>query len=92
MKFEPYLGKQLTRAIKANTTRAERQVVAERHLISVHTLNTVISGERKITNFNEPALTEIIKLAIRNANYNGKTLANYYEQKEAAEATPLNNH
>ena len=70
MKFEPYLGKQLTRAIKANTTRAERQGVAEKHLISVHTLNTVISGERKITDFNEPALTDIIKLAIRNANNN----------------------
>ena len=92
MQFQPYIGKQLTRAIKANTTRTERQVVAERHLISVHTLNTVISGERKITNFNEPALTEIIKVAIRNANYNGKTLADYYQQKEAAEAAPLNNH
>jgi len=92
MQFSPYLGKQLTRAIKANTTQFERQVVSEKNLISVHTLNTVISGERKITNFNEPALTEIIKLAIRNANNNGKTLADYYEQKEAAEATPLNNH
>jgi hypothetical protein len=92
MQFSTYLGKQLTRAIKANTTRAERQRVAERHIISVHTLNTVISGERKITNFNEPALTEIIKLAIHNANKNGKTLADYYQQKEAAVATPLNNH
>jgi hypothetical protein len=92
MQFSPYLGKQLTRAIKANTTRFERQVVSEKHLISVHTLNTVISGERKITNFNEPALSDIIKLAIKNANNNGKTLADYYQQKEAAEATSLNNH
>ena len=79
MQFSPYLGKQLTRAIKANTTRAERQRVAELHIISVHTLNTVISGERKITNFNEPALSDIIKLAIKNANNNGKTLADYYK-------------
>lgn len=79
MQFSSYLGKQLTRAIKANTTIAERLGVAERHVISVHTLNTVISGERKITKFNEPALSDIIKLAIKNANNNGKTLADYYK-------------
>jgi hypothetical protein len=79
MQFRPQLGKQIKRAIKANTTRAERQDVAIKNTISVHTLNSLINGDRNITTANEPALSDIIKIAIKNANNNGKTLADYYK-------------
>ncbi len=80
----------MSRAIKANTTTAEREGVAALHEMSVHTLNSVINMQRNVVKSNVPALTDIIRIAIANANKYGISLTRYIEMAKAAEAAQSN--
>lgn len=93
MKFNERLSSLMSQAIKANTSTTEREGVAAIHEISIHTLNSVINMQRNIVRSNVPALTDIIRLAILNANKYGISLTRYIgniETTKAAEAAQLN--
>ena len=93
MKFNEKLSSLMSRAIKANTTTSEREGVAALHEMSVHTLNSVINMQRNIVTSNVPALMDIIRLAIANANNYGISLTRYIgsvETTKAAEAAQSN--
>ena len=86
MIFQDLLSKQLSRAIKDNTTIQERVVVAEKFGISIHTLNGVLNCKKKISKNNVKAVVEIIRVAILSANEKGTTLTQYKDQiKKATE-------
>ena len=90
MIFNEKLSSLMSRAIKANTTTAEREGVAALHEMSVHTLNSVINMQRNVVKSNVPALTDIIRIAIANANKYGISLTRYIETTKAAEAAQSN--
>lgn len=90
MIFKQKLSSLMSRAIKANTTTTEREGVAALHEMSVHTLNSVINMQRNVVRSNVPALTDIIRIAIANANKYGISLTRYVEMAKAAEAAQSN--
>ena len=90
MIFKQKLSSLMSRAIKANTTTTEREGVAALHEMSVHTLNSVINMQRNVVKSNVPALTDIIRIAIANANKYGISLTRYVEMAKAAEAAQSN--
>lgn len=90
MIFKQKLSSLMSRAIKANTTTTEREGVAALHEMSVHTLNSVINMQRNVVKSNVPALTDIIRIAIANANKYGISLTRYIEMAKAAEAAQSN--
>lgn len=91
MIFNEKLSRMMSRAIKANTTTTEREGVAALHEMSIHTLNSVINMQRNVAKSNVPALTDIIRIAIANANKYGISLTRYIEMAKAAEAAQLSN-
>tara|TARA_R110000868_G_scaffold12709_2_gene60229 strand:+ start:720 stop:998 length:279 start_codon:yes stop_codon:yes gene_type:complete len=87
MTFQNLLSKQMGKAIKDNTTPLQRKSVAIEFGISIHTLNSVLNSQRKVSNNNLKAIVEIIRVAIHSANSKGFTLTQYKEEiKKAAEA------
>lgn len=90
MIFNEKLSRMMSRAIKANTTTTEREGVAALHEMSIHTLNSVINMQRNIVKSNVPALIDIIRIAIANANKYGISLTRYIEMAKAAEAAQSN--
>jgi hypothetical protein len=90
MIFNEKLSRMMSRAIKANTTTTEREGVAALHDMSIHTLNSVINMQRNVAKSNAPALIDIIRIAIENANRCGVSLTRYAEMAKAAEAAQSN--
>ena len=86
MTFQDLLSKEMSRAIKDNTTTQERREVAAEFGISIHTLNSVLNCKKKVSKNNMNAIVEIVRIAIHSANSKGFTLTQYKEQiKKATE-------
>lgn len=63
------------KTLKHLTTDAERLEIAERRGISIHTLNAVLSRQRKVTPTTVRAVLDVTHLSIRNAVHRDTTLA-----------------
>ena len=76
MTFENNEISQLTaKALKHLTSESERLTIAKKRGISIHTLNSVLNRQRKITNLTVRPLLDVTHLAIINANKRDTNLA-----------------
>ena len=78
MKFEKKISPELRNILKSCTTVAQRQEIANEHAMSLHTLNSVINGQRSITNGTKECLLDLVIKAIENAKEFNQSLINYY--------------
>ena len=78
MKFEKKISPELRNILKACTTVAQRQEIANEHSMSVHTLNAVINGQRSITESTKKCLIDLVIKAIENAKEYNQSLINFY--------------
>jgi len=78
MKFEKKISPELRNILKSCTTVAQRQEIANDHLMSLHTLNAVINGQRPITDSTKKCLIDLVIKAIENAKEFNQSLINYY--------------
>jgi len=85
MKFKQRTSPQLRRVIKACTTREQRENVANNHKFSIHTLNSLIEGNKNILDSNRYCISELLEIAIQNANKMGISLMKYYEEVKPKE-------
>ena len=63
------------RALKHLTSEKERQAIATKRGISIHTLNSVLNRQRKITDVTTRPILDVTHLAILNANKRDTNLA-----------------
>lgn len=78
MKYQEKISPELKKVLLATTNKVQRLEVAERNNVSIHTLNSVLQGKRKVTENNKQCITELTKVAIANANKYNQSLMNYY--------------
>ena len=78
MKFEKKISPELRNILKSCTTVAQRQEIANDHLMSLHTLNAVINGQRSITDSTKKAVINLVIKAIENAKKFNQSLITYY--------------
>lgn len=62
------LSQYTARALKHLTSEAERKAIATKRGISIHTLNSVLNRQRKITDVTTRPILDVTHLAILNAN------------------------
>jgi DNA invertase Pin-like site-specific DNA recombinase len=76
MTFENNEISQLTaKALKHLTSESERLAIAKKRGISIHTLNSVLNRQRKISHLTVRPLLDVTHLAIINANKRDTNLA-----------------
>ncbi len=76
MTFENNEISQLTaKALKHLTSESERLSIAKKRGISIHTLNSVLNRQRKISDLTVRPLLDVTHLAILNANKRDTNLA-----------------
>ena len=80
MKYTKTISPQLKDILKSCTKVEQRKEVAIKYKISIHTLNSVIEGNRKINNNNQKCLTALMSIAIKNAKEMHYTLLDYYQE------------
>ena len=80
MKFNNTISKELKSMIKACTTRLQRKDVALKYDISIHTLNSLVEGNRNINARNKACIIELLRISIINSKKMGLTLIDYYEE------------
>jgi len=69
------LSQYTARALKHLTSEAERKSIANKRGISIHTLNSVLNRQRKITDVTTRPILDVTHLAILNANKRDTNLA-----------------
>ena len=74
MQFKNKLSPQISHAIKANTTKIQREAIAAIYEISIHTLNSILNRQRNVSEGTKNALIDLIEVAIESANANGEAL------------------
>ena len=80
MKFKQTVSKELKSMIKACTTIVQRREVALKYDISIHTLNSLVEGNRNINESNKDSIVELLRISILNAKKMGSTLLDYYQE------------
>jgi|SaaInl6LU_22_DNA_1037377.scaffolds.fasta_scaffold30639_2 hypothetical protein len=80
MKFQNTISNELKDILKCCTTVPERIKIAEKHNISIHTLNSVLEGKRNITYNNHDAILELLAQAISNAKSFHMSLIDYFHE------------
>ena len=80
MKFKKTVSKELKSMIKACTTIVQRREVALKYDISIHTLNSLVEGNRNINESNKDCIVELLRISILNAKKMGSTLLDYYQE------------
>ena len=79
MKYSQTISDELKDILKSCTTVAQRKEVAESNGLSIHTLNSIITGNRKITTKNNKCISELLRVAICNAKEMHFSLLDYYQ-------------
>ena len=74
MQFKNKLSPQISHAIKANTTKIQREAIAAIYEISIHTLNSILNRQRNVSEGTKNALIDLLEVAIESANANGEAL------------------
>lgn len=80
MKFQNTISNELKDILKCCTTVPERRRIADKHNISIHTLNSVLEGKRNITFNNHDAILELLAQAISNAKSFHMSLIDYFHE------------
>ena len=80
MKFQNTISNELKDILKCCTSVTERRRIAEKHNISIHTLNSVLEGKRNITFNNHDAILELLAQAISNAKSFHMSLLDYFHE------------
>lgn len=79
MTFNKKISTELRDILKACTSKQERLRVAEKRGVSIHTLNSVIEGKRKITENNKPCVIDLLSISINKAKDMRLSLLEYYQ-------------
>lgn len=79
MKYTKIISPELKDILKSCTSVDQRKEVASKHEISIHTLNSVIEGKRKVNLNNQKCITELLRLSIINARSMHSSLLDYYQ-------------
>ena len=69
------LSKDTARALRHLTSESERKAIASKRGVSIHTLNSVLHRQRKITKVTVRPVLDITHLAILNANKRNTNLS-----------------
>jgi hypothetical protein len=80
MKYTKTISPQLKDILKSCTSVEQRKQVASKHEISIHTLNSVIEGKRKVNLNNQNCITELLRISIVNARNMHYSLLDYYQE------------
>lgn len=80
MTFKNTISEELRDILKSCTSVTERRKIADKHNISIHTLNSVLEGKRNITLNNHDAILELIAQSITNAKSNHMSLLDYFHE------------
>ena len=80
MKFDNTISKELRDILKCCTSIPERIKIADKHNISIHTLNSVLEGKRNITFNNHDAILELLAQALSNAKTFHMSLLDYFQE------------
>jgi len=79
MKYTKTISPELKNILKSCTTVDQRKLTASKHQISIHTLNSVIEGKRKVNLNNQKCITELMRIAVANARDMHTSLLDYYK-------------
>ncbi len=79
MKYTKTISQELKDILKSCTSVEQRKSVASKHQISIHTLNSVIEGKRKITENNKPCVIDLLSISINKAKDMRLSLLEYYQ-------------
>ena len=79
MKIKETISPELKDIIKSCTKVEQRKKVADEHKISIHTLNSLINGNRNINENNKACIIELLTKAIINAKDMNFALMDYYQ-------------
>ena len=80
MKYSKTISPELKDIIKSCTSVEQRKEAASKHSISIHTLNSVIEGKRKVNLNNQRCITELLRISIKNARDMNYSLLDYYQE------------
>lgn len=80
MIFNKNITPELKGIIKACTTVNDRFRIAEKHEFSIHTLNSLVEGNRNINDNNKGCVIDLVSAAIENAKKMDLTLLDYYQE------------
>ena len=80
MKYNERISTPMKSLIKTCTTVDQRKEVAKQNNISIHTLNSIIEGKRKITDFNQKSLIDLLRVSIANAKSMSMSLTKYWKE------------
>ncbi len=80
MEFKEKISPSLKRLLKACTTIDQRKKIANQNNISIHTLNSIIEGKRKITDFNQQSMIDLLGVSIANAKSMSMSLTKYWNK------------
>jgi hypothetical protein len=80
MKYTKTISPELKDILKSCTSVEQRKQVASKHEISIHTLNSVIEGKRKVNLNNQNCITELLRISIVNARNMHYSLLDYYQE------------
>ena len=80
MKYTKTISPELKDILKSCTSVEQRKIVASKHEISIHTLNSVIEGNRKVNLNNQNCITELLRISIVNARNMHYSLLDYYQE------------
>ncbi len=79
MKYTKTISPELKDILKSCTSVEQRKLTASKHQISIHTLNSVIEGKRKVNLNNQKCITELMRIAVANARDMHTSLLDYYK-------------
>ncbi len=79
MKYTKTISQELKDILKSCTSVEQRKLVASKHQISIHTLNSVIEGKRKVNLNNQNCVTDLMRVAVNNAKQMHYSLLDYYQ-------------
>jgi len=79
MKYTKTISPELKDILKSCTSVEQRKLTASKHQTSIHTLNSVIEGKRKVNLNNQKCITELMRIAVANARDMHTSLLDYYK-------------
>lgn len=80
MKYSKTISPELKDILKSCTSVEQRKEIASKYSISIHTLNSVIEGKRKVNLNNQLCITELMRVAVKNARDMHYSLLDYYQE------------
>lgn len=80
MKFNKTISKELKDILIACTSVEQRKIVGNKHKVSIHTINSLLEGKRKVNKNNQKCIIELLRMSIQNARDMHYSLMDYYQE------------